>query len=103
MSQIAVDTASVVSEALCAGQGETAVKPSPDPSSVRIKVVADAVRAPAITGAQLTAGDEDSEMLLVSAPGDTSSWIIDIMLSYRRKSRSRMMIGIGTPRSQSRI
>ena len=59
-SQIAVDTAKVVTLALSLDHGDTMVSPSPEPRSIRMKVSVAAANAPAMIGPQLTADDEDS-------------------------------------------
>jgi hypothetical protein len=55
-----VEAAKVVTLALSFDQGDTIVKPRPDPRSIRINVSVDAAKAPATIGPQLTADDEDS-------------------------------------------
>ena len=98
-SQIAVETAKVVIEAPEPDHGETMLSPSPEPSSIRIKVSVDAAKAPAIIGPQLTAVEEDS----VEAETSTADRVDCIEATYRTKSMMRMMIGIGIPSNQSKI
>jgi hypothetical protein len=98
-SQIAVDTAKVVIEAPEPDHGETIVSPSPDPSSMRIKVNVDAAKAPAMIGPQLTAVEEDS----VVGEMSTADRVDCIKSPYRTKSMMRMMIGIGIPSNQSKM
>jgi hypothetical protein len=75
------------------------VSPSPEPSSIRIKVRVAAAKAPATIGPQLTAEEDDSTGAATSV-----ALRVDAMISsYRMNSARRMMIGIGTPRSQSRM
>ncbi|MER8970501.1 hypothetical protein NKI25_33680 [Mesorhizobium sp. M0808] len=86
-SQIAVDMAKVVTLALSLDHGDT----RPDPRSIRMNVRLEAAKAPAMIGPQLTADDEDSTGAATS------------VASYRMNTARRIMIGIGTPSSQSRM
>jgi hypothetical protein len=75
------------------------LRPSPDPSNMRIIVRVEAANAPAMIGPQLTAEEEDS--VCAESPAVTS--VECISPSYRANNMMRMMIGIGIPSSQSRI
>src|SRR4051812_29717180 len=99
MSQIAPDTAKVVSEALAPDHGDTMVSPNPEPSSMRMKVKLEAAKAPAMIGPQLTAGADDS----VEAETSTADREDCMSRSYRTNSMIRMMIGIGIPSNQSKM
>jgi hypothetical protein len=68
---------------------------------MRMTVRVDAANAPAIIDAQLTADEEDSVGAAATAAEGRGDCIVE--LPYRMNSMSRMMIGIGTPRSQSKI
>lgn len=64
-----------------------------------MNVRVEAAKAPAMIGPQLTADDEDSTGAATSV-----ARMVDAMdSSYRMNSARRMMIGIGTPSSQSRM
>ena len=97
-TQIAVETAKVVTLAPSLDHGDTIVRPRPDPRSIKIKVSVDAAKAPATIGPQLTADDEDSTEALAFVAD-----MVAMASSYRMNSASRMMIGMGTPSSQSRM
>jgi hypothetical protein len=73
-------------------------KPSPAPTRSNKRDMAAATSAPATIGPQLTAEEDDSDG---ASTITVSGMAIDI--SYRHRSMMRMMTGIGTPRSQSRI
>jgi hypothetical protein len=94
-----VETAKVVALALSPDQGETMVSPRPEPSNIRIKVRVAAANAPATIGPQLTAEEDDS----TGAATSVAVMVDAMMSSYRMNRARRMMIGIGTPRSQSRM
>ena len=64
-----------------------------------MSVSVDAAKAPATIGPQLTADDDDSIEALVSV----ADRVVAMASSYRMNSASRMMIGMGTPSSQSRM
>ena len=49
-----------LAELLSDGNGETSVSPSPPPTSISTSVTTVATKAPAMTGAQLTAEADDS-------------------------------------------
>jgi hypothetical protein len=89
----------VMAELLSDGKGETSVRPKPAPTSIRISVTTVATKAPAMTGPQLTAEEEDS------TGGSTMMEEVGMAIaaSYRKSSMRMMMTGIGTPSSQSRI
>ncbi|MER9256641.1 hypothetical protein NKI59_33985 [Mesorhizobium sp. M0598] len=94
-SQIAVDMAKVVTLALSLDHGDT----RPDPRSIRMNVRLEAAKARAMIGPQLTADDEDSTGAATSV-----ARMVDAMnSSYRMNTARRLMIGIGTPSSQSRM
>ncbi|BCG84209.1 hypothetical protein MesoLj113c_03190 [Mesorhizobium sp. 113-3-9] len=99
ISQIAVDTAKVVIEAPDPDHGETMLSPSPEPSSMRMKVSVEAAKAPAMIGPQLTAVAEDSSEADRSIAGKVGC----INAPYRTNSMMRMMIGIGMPSNQSKM
>jgi hypothetical protein len=94
-----VDTAKVETLALSFDQGDTIVRPRPDPRSIRMKVSVDAAKAPAMIGPQFTADVDDSTGVATSV----ARTVATIVASYRMKSARRMMMGIGTPRSQSKM
>ncbi|WP_292713893.1 hypothetical protein [Mesorhizobium sp.] len=98
-SQIAVDTEKVVTLALSLDHGDTIVSPRPDPRRIRMNVRIEAAKAPAMIGPQLTADDEDSTGAVTSV----ARMVDAIDSSYRMNSARRMMIGIETPSSQSRM
>jgi hypothetical protein len=97
MSQIAAVTPTVAAELLSPDHGDTIVKPTPEPRSKRMRVTPTAAKAPPKMGPHDTADLEDSTG---SAPGVCER---DIVFSYRTKIARRIMIGSGTPRSQSRM
>jgi hypothetical protein len=109
MSPIAVIAEKVVSDAPLLGQGETAAKPRPDASANRINDTEAATTAPAMIAAHETAEVADST---VGAPVPVTgvgrsfayvSMVISLMPLQRQTKASRMMMGIGTPNSHSRI
>src|SRR6185437_9169667 len=71
----------------------------PEPRSIRISVSVDAANAPATIAPQLTADGDDSVEAIVSV----ADWVVAMASSYRMNRASRMMIGMGTPNSQSRM
>jgi hypothetical protein len=95
---MALETAKVVALADSPDHGDINVRPRPEPTSMRMSVNVEAAKAPAMIGAQLTAGTDDSAGVETSASTDGA-----MAASYRMKSINRIMIGIGTPSSQSRI
>jgi hypothetical protein len=98
-SQMAVETAKVVTLALSLDHGETMVSPRPEPRSIRMNVRVAAAKAPAMIGPQLIADEDDSTGAVTSVAEK-----VDAMVSsYRMNSARRMMIGIGTPSSQSKM
>jgi hypothetical protein len=68
-----------------------------------MSVSVDAAKAPATIGPQLTADDEDSVEAGAEAGASVADKVVSMASSYRMNSASRMMIGIGTPSSQSRM
>ena len=96
-SQAAAEAPIAVSELLSPAQGETIVRPRPDPTRTSTRVSAAAASAPAMIAAQLIAERVDS------FAGAVVTISIDIGRSYRKNNRRRMMIGIGIPKSQSRM
>ena len=75
------------------------LRPSPEPSSIRTKLNVEAAKAPAMIGPQLIAEAEDS----VETVLPTAERVDCISAPYRANSMMRMMIGIGTPSSQSKM
>jgi hypothetical protein len=59
-NQMAAVTLTVVKDALSPDQGETMVRPTPEPRSRRIKLAAAAAVAPPMIGAHAKAGTGDS-------------------------------------------
>src|SRR6478735_6861742 len=100
ISHTAANSVKVVAEGLAGDHGETDERPMPLPSATRSKVLATAVSAPPITAAQETAdGEAGPSSTIATVP---SGAVGSAMLrSNRQMSASRMMIGIGTPSSQS--
>jgi hypothetical protein len=96
---MAVETAKVVRDTPSEDHGETIVSPKPEPSSVNSNVVAAAVTAPATIAPQLTAETDDSS----DDKADAVEEGMVISATYRKKRARRIIMGIGTPNSQSRI
>jgi len=83
-SHIAEETAKVVTLAPAVDHGETIVSPRPEPRSMRMKVRVEAAKAPAITGAQLTADEDDSTGASTSAVRTVEA-IISLLAHEQRK------------------
>jgi hypothetical protein len=83
---MAVETANVVTLALSLAQGETIVSPMPEPTSIKTSVKAEAATAPAMTGPQLTADEDDSTVAAVVVAEYVSA--MDFLLTEQRESVS---------------
>jgi hypothetical protein len=82
------------------GHAEIVVRPRPVPRAVRTTPRARAANAPAMIAAQLTADDEASLPRAVVRGAEPAT---TVAMNQCQISARRMMIGIGTPSSQSRI
>ncbi len=80
------------------GKGERGDVAPSQQGRAGLSVSVDAAKAPATIGPQLTADDEDS----IEAGASIEDSVVAMTSSYRMNSASRMMMGIGTPSSQSR-
>ncbi len=81
------------------GKGERGDVAPSQQGRAGLSVSVDAAKAPATIGPQLTADDEDS----IEAGASIEDSVVAMTSSYRMNSASRMMMGIGTPSSQSRM
>jgi hypothetical protein len=113
MSQIAAPTPNAAAEAPQPGHGEMLANPSADPSSRSARDSAAAPAAPARMAAQDTperpassaarlSTTSPSSMTAAMRPMTASAMIIFLTTQCQMRAR-RMMIGIGTPSSHSRI
>src|ERR1700730_6988379 len=98
ISQTPAAIVNVVAVAPEVGQAEIELRPKPEPSKTRTTVNAAAAIAPPKIAAHEIAETEDS----AARPESTGYETFDC-ISQRQSNASKMMIGNGTPSSQSRI
>jgi hypothetical protein len=109
MIQIAAVMVNVAAEAPALAQGDTEARPKPAPSAIRTNDSAAAAKAPPKIAGQATpevavsGGTARPSVSTPVAPLMEVSGMALLRSDQRQISARTMMIGIGTPKSQSRI